>query len=83
VFGLPVVVPNAEEGPAYGAALLAGVGVGVWNDVAEACGQAIGVVETREPGAATAARYEPGRAVYDGLYDNLKDQFAALADLDD
>lgn len=83
VFGLPVVVTNAEEGPAYGAALLAGVGVGVWRDVTEACGQAIGVVETREPDVERGVQYESARAVYDELYDNIKVQFAALASVDD
>jgi xylulokinase len=33
VFGLPVTTVNREEGPAYGAALLAGVGVGVFPDL--------------------------------------------------
>ncbi|HEX9298203.1 MAG TPA: xylulokinase [Polyangiaceae bacterium] len=37
VYGLPVVRVNQEEGPAYGAALLAAVGAGVFTDVATAC----------------------------------------------
>src|SRR6266540_4988640 len=37
VYGLPVVRVNREEGPAYGAALLAAVGVGAFADVATAC----------------------------------------------
>ncbi len=36
VFGLPVGTVNREEGPAYGAALLAAVGVGAFPDVASA-----------------------------------------------
>ncbi len=36
VFGLPVRTVNREEGPAYGAALLAAVGVGAFSDLASA-----------------------------------------------
>jgi len=37
VYGLPVVRVNREEGPAYGAALLAAVGARAFRDVAAAC----------------------------------------------
>ncbi|HEY2854219.1 MAG TPA: xylulokinase [Gemmatimonadaceae bacterium] len=36
VFGVPVTTVNREEGPAYGAALLAAVGVGAFADLATA-----------------------------------------------
>src|SRR6185295_14187228 len=36
IFGLPVSTVNREEGPAYGAALLAAVGAGAFPDVASA-----------------------------------------------
>ena len=49
----PVDVLAAEEGAAYGAALLAGVGAGVWGSVDEACAAAVRVAGTvvPEPGA--------------------------------
>ncbi|HVR71857.1 MAG TPA: xylulokinase [Vicinamibacteria bacterium] len=37
VYGLPVVTVNREEGPAYGAALLAAVGAGAFKDLPAAC----------------------------------------------
>lgn len=37
VFGQPVETVQAEEGPASGAALLAGVGAGVWQTIDDAC----------------------------------------------
>lgn len=40
---------NVDEGPAFGVALLAGVGTDVWSSVPEACQAAIRVVETLEP----------------------------------
>ena len=36
IFGLPVTTVNREEGPAYGAALLAAVGAGAFPDLTEA-----------------------------------------------
>src|SRR5258707_10054092 len=38
VYGQAIEILAAEEGAAYGAALLAGVGGGVWSSVDEACG---------------------------------------------
>ncbi|HEY9516730.1 MAG TPA: xylulokinase [Gemmatimonadaceae bacterium] len=45
VFGLPVGMVNREEGPAYGAALLAAVGAGVFPDI----GSAVGATLSRTP----------------------------------
>src|SRR5207249_2851893 len=45
VFGLPVSTVNREEGPAYGAALLAAVGAGAFPDLAAAVRRTL----TREP----------------------------------
>jgi xylulokinase len=79
VFGCPVALTNTEEGPAYGAALLAGVGAGRFWSVAEACGLAIS--ETRElaPEHGAAAAYAPARGVYSKLYGDLRERFGELA----
>jgi xylulokinase len=44
-----LVTVNTTEGAAYGAALLAGVGAGVWRDVDAACAQTIAVKEHVSP----------------------------------
>lgn len=80
VYGLPVSLPTTEEGPAYGAALLAGVGAGVWPSAAAACDACIRITEHRDPDPAAGARYAPVRDVHRRLYANLKDRFAALSD---
>lgn len=76
VYGMKVEILEAEEGAAYGAALLAGVGVGVWPSVERACEIAVKVAEVGEPDAARVAlmnrRYEQYRA----LYPALKESFA-------
>ena len=40
---------TAEEGGAYGAALLAGVGVGAWPDTDSACERSLQVAESFQP----------------------------------
>lgn len=49
----PVTAMRAEEGPAFGAALLAGVGTGVYRDVAHAVDAAVRTGDTIEPNPAT------------------------------
>ena len=39
IFGCPVKTVKSREGPGYGAALLAAVGVGHWSSVEEAIQQ--------------------------------------------
>lgn len=49
VFGQPCVRLETDEGPAFGAALLAGVGIGVWPDVVSASRAAVHVRDTTNP----------------------------------
>jgi xylulokinase len=49
VYGQPVELLEAEEGGAYGAALLAGTGVGAWPTVEAACAATVRVAETIAP----------------------------------
>ncbi len=45
IYGQPVETVEAEEGAAYGAAILAGVGAKTWSSVDEACQSVVRVVE--------------------------------------
>ncbi len=49
VYGREVEILEADEGAAFGAAILAGVGFGKWNSVDEACERAIRIAETVQP----------------------------------
>lgn len=82
VYGRPVALPNTEEGPAYGAAILAGVGAGVWPSVVEACERTINEVEVLSPDPHAAERYGPTREVFERLYGELRDDMAALGRAD-
>jgi xylulokinase len=81
VYDQPVVITNAEEGPAYGAALLAGVGTGVWSNVEEACRASIKERARVKPNRKRAEQYERFYATYVKLYDDLKERFADIAAL--
>ena len=81
VYQQPVVVTNAAEGPAYGVALLAGVGTGVWGSVEEACKRSIKQAEKVNPNKKSAAAYEPHYQTYRKLYFDLKDRFGEMAKL--
>jgi xylulokinase len=70
VYGHPVELLEAEEGGAFGAALLAGTGIGVWPTVAAACEATIRVADTIPPRAADAMRTAYTR--YRRLYPALK-----------
>jgi len=83
VFGQDVVTINAEQGPAYGVALLAAVGAGAFKNVQEACEATIRVTgrttchQTRLPHRIYAKAYP----VYQRLYQALKEEFQAIAQL--
>jgi len=72
---------SSEEGPAYGAALLAGVGTGVWASVPEACDATVRTVEATEPTPEHVERYDRLYPEYGRLYRSLKDDFARIAEL--
>jgi xylulokinase len=72
VYGRAVEVLEAEEGAAYGAALLAGVGAGIWSSVDEACAQSVRVASRIEPAIEAIEimnkRYEAFRMLYPSLH---------------
>jgi xylulokinase len=75
VFGREVLSLQAAEGPAYGAALLAGVGTGAWSSVEEACAACVRVAGRTPPTAAARAVYERGHAVYRRIYEQVAPLF--------
>jgi xylulokinase len=77
-FNSEIVTVNVTEGAAYGAALLAGVGAGVWADVAEAARRAVAVTGRLSPGP-NAAVYADFYPRYRALYPALRTEFAAVA----
>lgn len=81
IYGQPVVTINAEEGPAYGVALLAAAGTGAYRDVVEACKATISVVTKTPAKAAAKKTYNAAYPVYQSLYGSLKSDFEAIQGL--
>lgn len=78
VFDSEIARVNVTQGAAYGAALLAGVGAGVYASVPEASDATIRVIDCLEPGpdAATYADYYP---LYRSLYPALASSFQEIS----
>lgn len=72
VYGQSVETVQAEEGAAYGAALLAGVGSGVWPDVAAACRSVVRVASHTEVDAAAAAVLAQRYTAFTRMYPALR-----------
>jgi xylulokinase len=72
VYGHVVEILTAEEGGAFGCALMAGVGAGHWANLDEACGQAIEVAQRIEPDRADVTAYKDGYALWRKLYPALR-----------
>jgi xylulokinase len=68
-FGMPVLTLVCEEGPAFGAALLAGVREGVWPSVETACDAVV----------RTNTRTEPSGPTLDEAYDRFRALYPVLS----
>ena len=82
VFGQKVVTINAEEGPAYGAALLAAVGAGAFANVEEACAATISVVKETPPEKQAKKYHDAAFPIYQDLYRALKDDFKRISSIE-
>jgi xylulokinase len=68
VYGKPVEIVEAEEGAAYGAALLAGVGAGLWLSADMACSAAVRVSREIYPQPESVALLNKSFAAYGRVY---------------
>lgn len=75
VMNMKVDIIESEEGPGYGAAILAAVGCGVFPSVEEAAKQLVKVVATEEPDPELAAKYEERYQKFRKFYPALKGMF--------
>jgi len=76
VYGHEVETVEAEEGAAYGAALLAGVGAGIWASVDEACASVVRVAKRVRPNPDAVATLNKNYGAYRRVYGATRDIFA-------
>ena len=72
VLGIPLELPQTEQGPGYGGAMLAAVACGQWPTVADCARDLIKVRETTYPTQELVAAYAQKYATWRKLYPALK-----------
>ena len=77
VTGKTIQVPASDTASTLGAALLAGVGCGVYRGYDEAVARTIRITKVYEPDPARHELYQKRMELYLRLYEALKDTFAA------
>jgi xylulokinase len=81
IYATPVATLAAEEGPAYGAALLAGIGAGLFRDVVDAVDRCVTLTASIAPNDHAAAQYDRVYAIYRDMYAALRDGMHRLAEV--
>lgn len=76
VTGKTIKVPTSDTATTLGAAILAGVGVGVYESFEEAVKETIVITRVQEPNMENHERYKKSMEVYLKLYEDLKDTFS-------
>ena len=71
-YGHEVEILEAEEGAAYGAALLAGVGAVVWSSVDAACSEVVRVAQRVAPQTAAMQQMQSSYAAYRRMYPAIR-----------
>jgi len=79
VYGLPVKMVNREEGPAYGAALLAAVGAGAFANLADAARATLTRTDPERPAEGAHQAYDAPYRRFRALYPALRPVLAAEA----
>ncbi len=79
VLNKTVVSMKADEGPAYGVALLAAVGAGEFKDIGEACEATVKTTGQTKPVASAHRYYEKAFPEYQQLYRSLREDFKKIA----
>jgi xylulokinase len=79
VLGIPLDMAKTEQGPGYGAAILALVGCGVFPDVGTAARELVKVVEVTFPDRELTALYDERYRKFRKIYPAMKQLFAELA----
>lgn len=81
LYGCPVSTLAADEGPALGAAILAGVCAGVYTSVEEGSDAIVATADTLSPVSAHTTAYQGYYELYKNLYCSLFKDFKTLAAL--
>ena len=81
VLGRPLLLPRTSVGSPFGAAVLAGMGVGVFPDVRKSLLEMVQLDRRFEPNPENHERYLRSYQVYRDIYEQLKGDFDHLANI--
>jgi xylulokinase len=81
VYNAELVTINIVEAPAFGAAILAGVGAGVYNSIEEATDELVKITSKIEPISQNAKIYDDYYQIYRELYPALKPEFDKVTEI--
>lgn len=80
VLGIPLELPQTEQGPGYGGAMLAAVACGAYPDVKTCARKLTAVKDVTQPEPGLTAAYEKRYRVWRKLYPAMKPFYQALAE---
>lgn len=78
ILGIKVDLLESEEGPGYGAAILAAVANGEYSSVEEAASKLVKIVHTIEPDLELVEKYNEKYRKFAKIYPRLKDLFSEI-----
>ncbi len=73
ITGKRIVVPASDTATTLGAAILAGVGTGIYSSYEEAVGKTVGITRTHEPDMSKREVYDRAYETYREIYEQLKE----------
>lgn len=80
IFDCKVTTVASAEGPALGAAILAGAAAGIYPSVPQACAEIVKTKAEQHPAPDAVRAYQPYYRLYRELYPALKSSFGKLAE---
>ena len=81
IYQAEIVTINIEEGPAFGAAILAGVGTGIYSSVESATDQIVKITSRTDTISDHVEIYEQYYRIYQDLYPVLKPKFDQVTEV--
>ena len=78
VLGIAIDIPQTEEGPGYGGAMLSMVGCGAYESVENCARALVKTVDTVLPDPEITARYEKQYQKFSAIYPAMKDTFKRM-----